>query len=134
MSNPDKTTGESVRQRTSESGAAKNNLRKAGIVLAVALAAIIALMRPFSGLSVQGNGIIALTLVCLALWIFRTGSLPYLAGGAILLAGGLLYKLPLDVVTSGYTSSAVWVLIPALFFGFALIKTGLGKTNCLFSS
>lgn len=35
--------------------------------------------------------------------------------------------LHLNVVTSGYTSSAVWVLIPALYFGFVLLKTGLGK-------
>lgn len=132
MSGPDKETGESLRRQSPASGVGADNLRKAGITLAVVLAAIIAWMRPFSGLSVQGNGIIALTLVCLALWIFRTGSLPYLAGGAILLAGGLLYKLPLSVVTSGYTSSAVWVLVPALFFGFALIKTGLGKRIAYF--
>jgi di/tricarboxylate transporter len=55
-----------------------------------------------------------------------------MASGAILLAGGLLYKLPLDVVTTGYTSSAVWVLVPALFFGFALMKTGLGKRIAYF--
>ena len=36
------------------------------------------------------------------------------------------------VRNAGYTSSAVWVLIPALFFGFALIKTGLGKRIAYF--
>lgn len=132
MSNAGKETGAAVGQPESISGAAKFNLRNAGIIAVVVIAAIIALMNPFSGLSSQGNGIIALTLVCLALWIFRAGRLPYLAGGIILLAGGLLYKLPLEVVTKGYTSSAVWVLIPALFFGFVLLKTGLGKRIAYF--
>jgi di/tricarboxylate transporter len=107
-------------------------LKKIGIAAFIVLAIIIAWSRPFADLSVQGNGMIAITLACLALWIFRTGTMPYLAGGAILLAGGLLLKLPLNVVTTGYTASAVWVLMPALFFGFALIKTGLGKRIAYF--
>jgi anion transporter len=89
-------------------------------------------MKPFAGLSMQGHQIIALTIVCLSFWIFRTGSIPFLAGSAILLAGGLYFKLPLGTVTAGFTSSAVWVLIPALFFGFALAKTGLGKRIAYF--
>ena len=109
-----------------------NSVAGAGIITAIVLAALIVLRTPFSGLSFQGHGIIAMTLVCLSLWIFRSGKLPYLAGGALLLAGGLLLKLPLEVVTKGYTSSAVWVLVPALFFGFALIKTGLGKRIAYF--
>jgi anion transporter len=68
-----------------------------------------------------------LVLVTLGLWIFRDSGLAYFAGGAVLLGGSLAFGLPLPVVTAGYTSSAVWVLIPALFFGYALVKTGLGK-------
>jgi len=104
-----------------------SNSRKLGIFVFVVFAIIIASAKPFSGLSPQGNGIIGVALVCLAFWIFKSGSMPFFAGGAILLAGGLIFKLPLDVVTKGYTSPAVWVLVPALFFGFTLIKTGLGK-------
>jgi len=103
------------------------NTRKLGIFVFVVVAVFIASAKPFSGLSPQGNGVFGAALICLAFWIFKTDGLPYLAGGAILLAGGLIFKLPLDVVTKGYTSPAVWVLIPALFFGFTLIKTGLGK-------
>jgi di/tricarboxylate transporter len=126
MNSSDKAARGAAENRVSADSAEKT-VRKAGIIAAIVLTATLALTDPLSGLSAQGHGIVAITLLCLALWIFRTGSLPYLAGGAILLAGGLLYKLPLDVVTSGYTSSAVWVLVPALFFGFALMKTGLGK-------
>lgn len=104
-----------------------SNTRKLGIFAFVVLAIIIASARPFSGLSAQGHGMLGVSLVCLAYWIFKTDSMPFFAGGALLLAGGLLFKLPLDIVTKGYTSPAVWVLVPALFFGFALIKTGLGK-------
>jgi anion transporter len=103
------------------------DIRKAGIIAAVLIAGFIILAKPFSGLSPQGNGLLGVTLLGLSFWIFRPTTLPYLAGGSIILGGALLLGLPLGVVTSGYTSSAVWVLIPALYFGFALIKTGLGK-------
>ena len=50
----------------------------------------------------------------------------------LFLAGCLIFKLPLAAITTGYTSSAIWVLIPALFFGFALLKSGLGKRIAYF--
>ena len=103
------------------------NSKMTGIIFSVALAAIILIAKPFTGLSPQGNGVIAVTLLGLSFWIFRPGTLPYFAGAGIIVAGGLLLKLPLNVVIVGYTSSAMWVLLPALFFGFALVKTGLGK-------
>ena len=131
MTSPDKAAAVNGPQASNARGSGFS-LKVLGILASVAIAAAIALTNPFSGLSNQGNGIIAVTVICLALWVFRTGSLPYLAGGAVLLAGGLLYKLPLEVVTKGYTSSAVWVLVPALFFGFALMKTGLGKRIAYF--
>lgn len=106
--------------------------RLLGILLFIVIAIVIGWAEPLSGLTPQGHYIIAVTLVCLSLWIFKTGPLPFLAGGAILLAGGLIFKLPLGVVTGGFTSSAVWTLIPALFFGFALMVTGLGKRIAFF--
>lgn len=109
-----------------------SNSRKLGIFTFVVIAVMIATVSPFSGLSAQGNAMIGVMLACLALWIFRTDSMPFFAGGAVLLAGGLIFKLPLDVVAKGYTSSAVWVMIPALFFGFVLMKTGLGKRIAYF--
>ncbi len=100
---------------------------KAGLIVSAVISAFIIFAKPISGLSAQGNGMIGATLLGLSFWIFRPATLPYFVGGAIILAGALLLKLPIDVVTKGYTSPAVWVLIPALFYGFALVKTGLGK-------
>jgi di/tricarboxylate transporter len=102
-------------------------VKAAGIIAAALVTGFILIAKPFSGLSAQGNGMIGVTLLGVSFWIFRPSTMPYLAGGSIILGGALLLGLPLSVVTSGYTSSAVWVLIPALYFGFVLIKTGLGK-------
>jgi di/tricarboxylate transporter len=101
--------------------------KKLGLLVVVLLALYVALAKPFGNLTPQGHHIFGVVLVTLGLWIFRESSLAYLAGGAILFGGSLAFGLPLNVVASGYLSSAVWVLIPALFFGFALAKTGLGK-------
>jgi len=43
------------------------------------------------------------------------------------MASTLVAGIPSSAVFSGYTGSAIWTLIPALFFGFVLQKTGLGK-------
>lgn len=101
--------------------------KKLGLAVVLLMAMFIAFAQPLSNLAPQGHYIFAVVLVTLGLWIFKDGTLAYFAGGAILLGGSLAFKLPLATVVSGYTSSAVWVLIPALFFGFALVKTGLGK-------
>ncbi|MFZ3046309.1 MAG: SLC13 family permease, partial [Desulfatirhabdiaceae bacterium] len=63
----------------------------------------------------------------LVLWIFRSGNVPYAAGAMLLTAGGLIAGLKLGILTAGFVSSGLWILIPALYFGFALQKTGLGK-------
>lgn len=41
----------------------------------------------------------------------------------LLLTAGVKYS----TVFNGFTNRAIWILIPALYFGFALSKTGLGK-------
>ena len=109
-----------------------SNSKKLGILVFVVCAFVVGLAKPFTGLAPQGHYIISVTLISLALWVFKTDSVPYIAGGALFLAGCLIFKLPLTAITVGYTSSAIWVLIPALFFGFALLKTGLGKRIAYF--
>jgi len=103
------------------------HLKVPGTLVFVASALVLVFVRPFSGLSGQGHYVCAVILIALGLWIFRPGNVPYLAGTAVLTGGCLLLGVPLGVVTGGFTSSGVWVLIPALYLGFALAKTGLGK-------
>jgi hypothetical protein len=122
--------GQSKKAEALEAGPQRTtnfNPIKLGLIVSVVITAFIIFAKPISGLSAQGNGMIGVTLLGLSFWIFRPSTLPYFVGGAIMLAGALLLKIPVDVVTKGYTSPAVWVLIPALFYGFALMKTGLGK-------
>jgi anion transporter len=104
-----------------------NKPRIVGLLVFVIAALFIGLTKPIANLSPLGHHIMAVVLVTLGLWIFRDSALAYLAGGAVLMGGSLAFGLPLGTVASGFASSAVWVLIPALFFGFALVKTGLGK-------
>lgn len=103
-----------------------------GMLLLVFAALFIGMLKPFSGLSAQGHHVFGIVIVSLGLWVFRPPTLPYFAGGALLLGGCLAFKVPLSAVAGGYTGSAVWVLIPALFFGFALVKSGLGKRIAYF--
>jgi anion transporter len=103
-----------------------------GTLVFVVCALVLALVRPFTGLSGEGHYVCSTILIALALWIFRPGRVPYLAGSAVLIAGSVLFGVPLGVVTSGFTSPGVWVLIPALYLGYALAKTGLGKRIAYF--
>ncbi len=102
-------------------------VKKSGIIVFIVCAFLIGTLKPFTGLNSQGHYIIAVTIISIALWIFKTDTMPYMAGAVLFFGGCFIFKVPLATITEGYTSSAVWVLIPALFFGFALLKTGLGK-------
>ncbi len=118
-----------------------------GLIAIAVLGILIAIAQPFSpGLSPLGHYVMGTVVVALGMWIFRPGMLPFMAGTSVILGvtlalffahkAGLVFpgKVPFKappqifgVVMGGFTSSAVWTLIPALFFGFVLQKTGLGK-------
>jgi len=66
-------------------------------------------------------------IIALCIWIFKPFKLTYAIGGLVLALFGLLVDLPPTVVFSGFTQVALWTLIPALFFGYTLQKTGLGR-------
>lgn len=82
---------------------------------------------PFDGLAPQGHYVLGALMATLGCWIVRPANIPYFAGAAFMMAAGIIVGLPLKVVGSGFLNSAVWTLIPALYFGHALQKTGLGK-------
>ena len=103
-------------------------------VLTLIAIAIIAL-KPLSGnISDTGQIMLGGIIITLSIWIFKPFNLPYAVGGLFLALfalalGGVNPASGLTSATifSGFTHSATWTLIPALFFGFVLAKTGLGK-------
>jgi len=101
--------------------------RVTGVVIVTLMALMTAMIKPFAGLAPLGHYVVASVMITLGLWIFKPGGVPFLAGSAFLVAGSLMLGLKYHVVASGFVSPAVWILIPALYFGFVLQKTGLGK-------
>lgn len=53
--------------------------------------------------------------------------LPLSVTALIFLTACVCIGVPVQAAFSGFASGAIWTLIPALFFGFALSSTGLGR-------
>lgn len=117
-----------------------------GALVFLILGLIVALIKPFADLPPMGHLILGTVIIALGLWIFKPGNVPLIAGGSVIIFGGLailhafretlvnpvsgnIYSSGelFSVICNGFVSSAVWTLIPALYFGFVLQKTGLGK-------
>ncbi len=103
------------------------NTRLIGAVLFALIGLMVAIAAPIGSLTHTGNLVMGTTIITLGLWIFRPGGIPYTAGCSVLLTGCLISGLSFPVTMSGYSSPALWVLIPALYFGYVLQKTGLGR-------
>jgi len=103
-----------------------------GSGLLVLIASIIMIAKPFSAsLNSTAQLMLGGILISLSIWIFKPFNLSYSAGGLFLACFALALGLAPSVVFSGFTQSSIWTLIPALFFGFTLQKTGLGKRIAL---
>lgn len=90
-------------------------------------ALLIMLLQPFNdALSLQGQLLLGGILIALSIWIFKPWGIPLSVGAMFLTCYALSIGLEPGVVFSGFTQSAVWTLIAALFFGFVLRKTDLG--------
>jgi len=110
----------------------KIDIRHAGTALLVLTAVFIMLAKPFSAdLSGSAHIMLGGILITLCIWVFKPFNLSYSMGGLFLGFFSLALGLKPAVVFSGFTQPAVWTLIPALFFGFVLQKTGLGKRVAL---
>lgn len=107
----------------------KKNVLSYGCCIIVALLALfIVVAKPFSpNLSVTGQYVIGSLLVAIGIWIFKPFQLPFSMGAAFLAVCLLIIGLNPTTVFSGFTQPALWTLIPALFFGYVLLVTGLGK-------
>ena len=103
-----------------------------GSGLLALIAVIIIAAKPFSAnLNDTAQLMLGGIVIALGIWIFKPFNLSYSAGGLFLAFFALALGLKPAVVFSGFTQSAIWTLIPALFFGFTLQKTGLGKRIAL---
>jgi anion transporter len=100
----------------------------------VVLSASIGLTQMFQPVvDARGHAALATLLITVGLWIFKPLNLSFSAGAAFFMAVLLAFGVPAASVFSGFAGTAVWTLIPALFFGFALAKTGLGKRIAYFA-
>ncbi len=93
---------------------------------------IIGISQPFPLLTPQAHRILMSIIIVLGMWIFKPLNIPYSVSSCFFMMLCLVFGLAPADVFSGFTSSALWVLIPALFFGFVLLKTGLGKRIAYF--
>ena len=60
-------------------------------------------------------------------WIKKPFGLPFSITGFVFIGINVAAGVPMSIAFSGYASGGFWTVIPALFFGFALASTGLGK-------
>lgn len=103
-------------------------LKAIGLGLILSIGLIIGLSRPFQPmLGATGHYSLMMLIITVGLWIFRPFDLSFGAASGLLMAALLAVGVPAEAVFSGFSGSAIWTLIPALFFGFALAKTGLGR-------
>ena len=103
-----------------------------GFAILTLIAITIMVAKPFSAsLNAMAQLMLGGILISLSIWIFKPFNLSYSAGGIFLAGFALAVGLSPTVVFSGFTQLSIWTLVPALFFGFTLQKTGLGKRIAL---
>jgi di/tricarboxylate transporter len=99
-----------------------------GIIAFLILGAVIGFLQPFApALAQQGHLTLMAVVMAVGLWIFGNGKLPMTVGAMLMLLIFVLAGLKNSLIFNGFTGRAIWILIPVLYFGFALSKTGLGK-------
>jgi len=104
------------------------DMRLWGVLLFAVAGIGIAAVKPFSpGLSAEGHAALTSVLVAVGVWIFGTRWVPQSNGSMVMILLLTASGVEPAIAFNGYTTRAVWILIPALFFGFALNATGLGK-------
>ena len=111
----------------------KKKISLAGFIVFLILAIVIGLSKPFQPeLGSQGHLILMMLLITIGLWIFKPRDIPFSISSGLFMASLLVLKVPANIVFAGFSGTAVWTLISALFFGFVLAKTGLGKRIAYF--
>lgn len=99
----------------------------------IIIAIFIAITKPFiNDLDGIGHYTLMMIIITISLWIFKPFNLPMSVVSGLFLASLLIMGLAPNIVFSGFSGGSVWTLIPALFYGYALSKTGLGKRIAFF--
>ena len=88
---------------------------------------VIGIVQPFDGLSKTGHIMLGAVISALSVWLFRPGTGSFSAGAIIMFLGGTIAGVPMADLANGFASPSLWLLIPAMFLGCGLLKTGLGK-------
>ncbi len=83
-------------------------------------------LQPLQGLDRAGHWAISCIILALAAWMIYPNRLPRGVTGVLMMGLMLIGALPYEDVFSGFTSSAVWIIIPAFLFGHVIQETGLG--------
>ena len=104
-----------------------------GFTIIVIVSIFISILKLFQpNLDEIGHYTLSLLIITLGLWIFKPFNIPFSLSGLFFMASLLIIGLPANEVLSGFSNSSLWTLIPALFYGFALAKSGLGKRIAYF--
>ncbi|SUA54650.1 Citrate/succinate antiporter [Oligella ureolytica] len=90
------------------------------------VAALFIVLFPFDGYPLHFSHSAALVLITLASW--STGLFPPFLTGLIFFALAAIFNLlPADILFSGFSSTAVWLIISGFVIGAAISTSGLGK-------
>jgi len=95
--------------------------------LFVLVGAYIAICKPIVTMASAGQHVLAGAVVMIGMWIIKPFGIPFAISSLFFVVVALINKIPGDKVFVGFTGNALWVLISALFFGYILITTDLGK-------
>jgi len=107
-------------------------IKISGFLVFLTLGLFVVFFEPFTGLDFLGHFVVMNLIVTIGLWIFEPWGIPSGVSGLFCLGALLSANVPPSVVFSGFALPAVWTSIPALFYGFALAKTGLGRRIAYF--
>ena len=103
-----------------------------GTLLTMGAGIFIRVFLPWQGeLSVLGHGALMILLITVGLWVFKPFGIPFSMSSMFMMGAFIVIGIPMSQVFSGFTSGALWTLIPALLFGHVILKTGLGARIAL---
>lgn len=76
--------------------------------------------------TLNSNQLISASLILCSIILYATSALPEHVTALIFMAGAMLFAVaPADVVFSGFTSTACWLIFAGLIIGIAINETGL---------